>query len=871
MRIIKSFALYENVQQAKSILSKLGIPETDKTYKEIRELLKHHVGYVGWFTKMHFEEGLTFNDLKEIYENFIVGMPEVISALPKPLISYDNIEKLYDDLFVTKNNIILKRIVNEFPATQKEFINIDSKIERDKLSQLYKREDKENFLKKVSRYKTKKDLYEAIDLFLSGKGSKGYENVLRDINKTEAKIIYNSSSDDLIVCRVTYPQLKKLASHTSWCILDSGTYESYADGIDLQYIAFLTDKTGNNSLIGITYGFQFRTAHLVDDEYISEGKLSKLLSERGFELSSLARSKEDVLTSPESKNAKVKALLSKGFKKADILKYKKSFYKEDLKSFTKEEIEQYKLNDNLILTQNDVDRTELTYDFLKQNKDRFDSNVELELNHLMEIYPSPGQLDILMDYSFWDEEVKTFYKFLQDNRNKILTKYKEGRYPDCIDTFDLYVYTLKYCGVSSFSYDFSDIKVPKLMYHEGDLKTLVDFFKANGFDYTKKEIYKLVCKFDFGSRKNIGQWISMVKEEPLLKDCLYDIVMYIVSGDKPKTLTKDELYESGYSYYYRPSELYPYLSKLTKLFPEVKEKLTTEVEYSNTIKTMHKILPSTQYQNYGLGRREVTEYQKKMGRDNPAITPRQLYDDFYDKIKDRELRTNGHGSDILPTLYMIFALVKLNKYTELGKLKLSWNTEFVGKLIRLALGTYKYNGKSYLYDNYHLTEKQREKFFEWLNANALDKIKGVISNYDYAPGEMELRQHECFSLVYYLYDWGFNNYMKMVEKFKSRFKEKWTRKQTSNKDNTGIVDYGMVRPEKTRLDFFKHIIEYYRTTEDNAGYKEFIDKIMNAGWNWTKMELEQLKDRFANDYIPREISTYFRTKYMNNRGEVIVP
>jgi hypothetical protein len=47
MRFLFDYKIYENVQQAKSILKELGITEDDKGYKWIREILKGKDGYVG--------------------------------------------------------------------------------------------------------------------------------------------------------------------------------------------------------------------------------------------------------------------------------------------------------------------------------------------------------------------------------------------------------------------------------------------------------------------------------------------------------------------------------------------------------------------------------------------------------------------------------------------------------------------------------------------------------------------------------------------------------------------------------------------------------------------------------------------------------
>jgi len=63
MIYIKSYRIFENIQQAKSILTSLDIPESDKPYLKIGDLLKSNIGYVGWFTKMFYENGVNLESL----------------------------------------------------------------------------------------------------------------------------------------------------------------------------------------------------------------------------------------------------------------------------------------------------------------------------------------------------------------------------------------------------------------------------------------------------------------------------------------------------------------------------------------------------------------------------------------------------------------------------------------------------------------------------------------------------------------------------------------------------------------------------------------------------------------------------------------
>jgi len=131
MKFLKSFSLFENLQQAKSILSKLGIDENDPVFRKIKELLKTNVGYIGWFTKMLFENGVPYQSLEDLYKDTIVARPEVVNALPKNLITYIDWEKLMDDIILASNNIGIRRMLNELPNLQRSLINDKSEQERE--------------------------------------------------------------------------------------------------------------------------------------------------------------------------------------------------------------------------------------------------------------------------------------------------------------------------------------------------------------------------------------------------------------------------------------------------------------------------------------------------------------------------------------------------------------------------------------------------------------------------------------------------------------------------------------------------------------------------------------------------------------------
>jgi len=160
-----NFKLFENVQQAKKFLKDNNIPETDKLYLDIRELLKGHDGYVGWFVKVGYDFLFKTNELNpnsinsptiingtlqhlKTIKTLIVDNPNIIKLMDKPVIEYETTEKFTDAFEQAKLKYKAKKIYDEFPPEQKKFININNNSDISLLSNLYDDETKEIFIKK---------------------------------------------------------------------------------------------------------------------------------------------------------------------------------------------------------------------------------------------------------------------------------------------------------------------------------------------------------------------------------------------------------------------------------------------------------------------------------------------------------------------------------------------------------------------------------------------------------------------------------------------------------------------------------------------------------------------------------------------------
>lgn len=344
------YQIFENVEQARSYLKGKGIKETDNIYQQIRRLLKGKEGYVGWFTRIAYEDILPTVDsdeevITEVSEliDKINQEKTIFNNLPKPIVEYPSYEALLDDYGKAVTEHKAKKMWSEFPATQKKLMNLKNKADNTILSKLYDDESNPVFLKKIAAYKDRKSLIDSIRRFIN-KTSTSFDEILMRLHQEGLPIIYVDEPNNIIIAKILdYNQCRKIASRTSWCIARSeSTFRSYVpDTLHSQYVIYLTDKpdTDNDSIIGATFSMMgFRTAHGKSDNYVAYDRLMRILKDRGYDYNKLKFDKK-LLTDDMIDGAFVKELKQNlEMSTEEILKRKSKFKFVDLEYLTREEI-----------------------------------------------------------------------------------------------------------------------------------------------------------------------------------------------------------------------------------------------------------------------------------------------------------------------------------------------------------------------------------------------------------------------------------------------------------------------------------------------------------------------------------------------------
>ncbi len=306
----------ENRDLARKILKQVDADETDKVYVRLRKLLESNPSYLGLFTYFNKVEHIPFIALERLY-NRINRNAEIIRLLPEIIVDYmkhklpyhtpdgrtynKHFERLNDDMDVIEEIHKAKIFTDEYPVPLRkgllqnsDFIECVKEIMGDTTGEKKNMYDK-FFLKKVMRYKTPQELLDGLITFVYAMND---DEDFRDTVKDHGWLNMVYDDGDLLVIRARNQDgLKEIASDTSWCIKDSLSYWcDYVkeDSVQLVIIDLKEQKSSLYRKIDVTLDstgwsndYEYRTAHLKNDFYISEDDLNKRLKKYEITLKDL--------------------------------------------------------------------------------------------------------------------------------------------------------------------------------------------------------------------------------------------------------------------------------------------------------------------------------------------------------------------------------------------------------------------------------------------------------------------------------------------------------------------------------------------------------------------------------------------------------
>lgn len=279
--MIKKYDIFlsENMNHAKSIIAKKM-----EAYEKLKTLLSSNIGYIGKFTEYLMHENIPYSELESLYKKLLDLKSKNVNVNIQDL-SY---EKLLDKIEVDENTVSINRLINQFPSEQKKLAK--SLLDRDEhgdynydkyfniFLKASKKSNLEFLISKISRYKTKDDLKNALSIFCkdSKNDKESIKNTLKDM---KSDIVYEDENT-LIVHVDNIEDIKILGSDSSWCILQKSQWDSYTKGRK-QFILFDYTKELYDPLfkVGFTLNLDgtIHAAHDLLDKYYNKAYLKQIL------------------------------------------------------------------------------------------------------------------------------------------------------------------------------------------------------------------------------------------------------------------------------------------------------------------------------------------------------------------------------------------------------------------------------------------------------------------------------------------------------------------------------------------------------------------------------------------------------------------
>lgn len=815
----EKWKLNENLSAARKILKDNSIPETDETFVKLRSDLKNNTGYLGWFTKMIYVNKVG-RDINQIL-NLIHNDKYVIDNLPKNLIKYTNWENLMDDIISVQYNRSIKKMINELPSHLKSKIDIEKMSSEDKnlYATLFKREDKDLFLNKVSRYRTRKDFINALKLFLSGDGAKNFDGTLKLINDVKSPIVHQDKENNLIICEVNYRQIKRLGSDTSWCIVPSeSTFDRYVEGVYKQYIIFLTDLTSVYSKIGVTAAFDTKNIHLKDDKYLDKRDLVKLLADRDYDIKNMLFNVHDFLSTRDINQIDVKTLVSDcKMSLDDICKRKTVFTKNDvynLQSYSGDDkiLKKYGIENKMeIKSYNEFKKLYKNSDHLASD---FVDNIDrlkftISFKELIELRPMPRYLEKFKKivYGEYDRPNKYLDLLISVINSTELFLEKFNNFKSYYNTWKDYsgdhkysdeygseflIYAMMVAGVYPYTVDKEELLSKDLSFKlTRHTMALVRHLQLNGYKFTDEELFNIFKNLrPLSSFGTVAQeWTKVLQEYPSISKYVKDIII--------KGISHISFYESE-------------LDVIHDVYPDLYEEAKTNSKIFGEYANFKRLTIYSNYQN-------AKDYIKNaLVKD--SITLDEWLNNFYNKFFGEGVLKN-YTKFINEEVYLIIVvLTKLNKLDELQDFKLNW-------------GSFGFNSSSLTYIIRFCCDYSTDRLpisAPELNLTRKDKndILDTLVKLDYNFDDM-MTKHRSFAVPYYIKDWGFPTFMRMV-------KNK-TDKVERHYHEDGETKIEMV--DNIRIKYILELLKYLIMKNKVNEAIDIVDEIME--WDMSEYERKE--------------------------------
>lgn len=238
---MKYILLFENFNQANSILTRLGKDQTDENFQKINSFVKTK-GYIGLFTKLFYLDNIPLSRLEHLsmrLDRLKMVLPQLKQISGKNVDEYINLkdeklstlEILEDDLTRLEEEQAKKKIYNELPKSWKELLlkTTDEKRKTfDNLSKSLGNSTEYKLLfRKLARLNNIDELISEMEELLDKiKGGLDYDSIKRKIEELDendlAYIVYDENN--ILIAHINEFKASKILGSESWCISSDDDY-----------------------------------------------------------------------------------------------------------------------------------------------------------------------------------------------------------------------------------------------------------------------------------------------------------------------------------------------------------------------------------------------------------------------------------------------------------------------------------------------------------------------------------------------------------------------------------------------------------------------------------------------------------------------
>ena len=221
--------------------------------------LRKEPKYLDLFKELKEKEGISLEELENIYDDIRVHKNTIKEYnLDKRIMSATSLEDIQDIIqesqLIEKTNKFIKLLPSHLRNDIKKVEDNYNKF-KDFVVSLDYDSYKNEFSKKLSKYRNTEDLFLALSKFFASKNMDLQKLIKKIESRSDIEIFYINV--DLLIAIVYSKKASCDFGSSQWCISGKeGTYwDSYVNnrGESVQYFIWNFDQTGSNRQIGVTY------------------------------------------------------------------------------------------------------------------------------------------------------------------------------------------------------------------------------------------------------------------------------------------------------------------------------------------------------------------------------------------------------------------------------------------------------------------------------------------------------------------------------------------------------------------------------------------------------------------------------------------